>query len=707
MSQNRFPHLFSPITVRGKTFKNRILLAPKGYPSKDMNCMDKAALDFYERLAAGGAARINTGECDVQYKSAVSSSWNMFLNPLPESLCASVRQYAENCHKHGALAFMHFGHMGAYCRDFEYNKKLRESGRVVAFDPPRPPAPRRPDGSEYEPAKAYGPCETIINEPWDGITEGDVYDCNDGKHVNEMTPGIMNEIADAFAQCAANAKASGLDGMSIHSGHGFIFSQWVSRRFNKRTDEYGGCMENRARFPIMCLKRIRERVGEDFIVEMRFSADESIDAVNDCPFLDELVTVDEAVEFFCELDKYPGLLDIAHISGGLHFVPYYNTRVITNSFFPAAPNLEAAAKIKAAVKNIKVACVGAMGNPGLCEDAIADGKVDFVVLARQLYLADPEFPNKAEHGDVEDIDNCLRCAVCRMGGSCAVNPVDLNSEAWDHAFPKSAAPKKVVIIGGGIAGMKAAEFANRCGHKVVLFEKRSELGGILCYADNDIFKEEIKRFRHSMSKRIQHMDIDLRMNTEATPELVREEDPDVVIFAGGGRFRTLEIPGGNSTKVLDSMSCYLEPEKVSRSVAVIGGGLTGIEAAIHLAHQGKEVALISRSEKLAPRVKSIGPANGNIDTQLIWLDKLGVRVFRGYSAVRIVEEGLYIRKEGQEEIFLPSDTIVNTTGLTNGQQEAFAFLDCAQTVKMIGDCVRPGFIGDAVRGAYETVLSLG
>lgn len=704
-----YPHLFSPLTICGKTFKNRILLAPKGIPlsDRDKNHMAQDALDFYDRIARGGAARVITAECDVEYGSAVYGTYNMFLDPLPDTLRDSVTQYAANCHKYGALAFMHFGHMGAYCRDEAYNARMRAAGRLPDWHPPASPVPLDREGAPYVPTKPMGPSSLVISEPWDGVTASVAYDLNDGKAVTEMDVEDMERIADAFARCAKNAKACGLDGMSIHSGHGFIFSQWVSRRFNHRTDEYGGTMENRARFPLMCLRRIREAAGEDFIVEMRFSADESISPISDRDHLSGLVTVEETVEFFRELDRHPGLLDIAHITGGLHFVPYYNTRTIPGSYFPMGVNLEAAARVKAAVRNIYVGCVGAMADPELCEKAIAEGKTDFVIMARQLCVADPEFPNKARRGAVDDIDNCLRCTICCRNGHCSVNPVDTKTAEYDRGIQRTARPRRITVVGGGIAGMKAAEYACRAGHTVTLYEKANVLGGVLRYTDGDRFKEDICRYYHAVARRIRSIGVRVLTGTEATPELIRSDGAEAVLLAVGAHFKPLDVPGGAGENVMDCLRCYLEPERVGQRVVIIGGGLTACEAAIYLADQGKTVAVVTHADRPMNRVAMVGPANGSTDAQLIWMDKLGVKVYTACVVKEICAGGVVMEDGSRGTRLLAADTVVRAVGLAARPEEAKRFAGAAERVIPIGDCVTPANIGDAVLSAWRAVLSLG
>ena len=398
MSTQAYPHLFSPITVRGKTFKNRILLAPMGnFDDEAPYRMGDASIAEYARIADGGAARIVTGENDVEYGSAVSSHHWFFIDTAPsEELRESVQRYADACHERGALAFVHFGHMGMFARDYDHlpEQQLKMQEAFGA-----PPVPKHADGTPYTYKKPMGPVEMTMSEPWDGVTSNKLnMDSSDGKHVYAMTRQDMEELADALAHCVSVAKACGVDGITLHSGHGFLFGPWISKRFNTRTDEFGGSMENRARFPILCLERMRQAAGEDFILEMRFSAEEDLGPITHKEYIPGVVTLEDSVAFFKELDKHPGLLDIAHISGGLHTQPIYNTRVTASALFPPGLNVESAAAIKAAVKNIKVGVVGSLGDPALCEEVIRDGKADFVILARQLLIADPDFPKKAEEG---------------------------------------------------------------------------------------------------------------------------------------------------------------------------------------------------------------------------------------------------------------------------------------------------------------------
>lgn len=530
-------------------------------------------------------------------------------------------------------------------------------------------------------------------------------DNDNGKHVYEMNEEEMNELADTFAHCAAHARKCGLDGMVIHCGHGFLFSQWVSRRFNKRTDKYGGSMENRARFPIMCLQRIRQAVGDDFLIKLRFSVEENISPICDEDFFDDTVTIEETVAFFKVLDQYPGLLDIAHITGGLHTVPVYNTRVTANSLFPLGVNVEGAAAVKAAVKHIKVGVVGSMSDPELCERVIAEGKTDFVIMCRQLLMADPAFPNKAQSGHTEDINNCLRCILCHANDHCTVNPENiLLGEDDPLALTPASAGKRLAVIGGGIGGMKAAEYAAQSGHSVVLYEQTDSLGGILKYSDHDIFKQDIHRFKSNMILRLkQNPSVEIRLDCKATPEMIKAEGFDAVIVAIGGKPKELPVPG--SDKAMDAVAAYLNEGVVQNDVAIIGGGLTGCEAAIHWAEKGKNVTLISRSKELMRTFQPRLPADGSPDAHMVLLYKLGVTVFKGYACEEITGGGVWTRS-GEERSFVSAGTIINASGMSPDPSSAERFQAAAPFCRAIGDVVKANLTGDATLGARTAIVEL-
>lgn len=721
MTELMYPKLFSPITIRGKTYRNRILVSPLGaeIPNEgEGGKMSDQAISFYRSVAHGGCARVCSGENDVIYGGAVHGMYAFCEGNPTEPFKDSFRRYAQACHEEGALAFTSFSHMGVFGR---YRNEEHSDMPPVQPDlplemmgsmPPMPPEyiPKDKNGVPYQfPDRIYGPSDMVIEEPYDGYSRMNATGMGDhsGTKVYGVTVQQMNEFADAFAHCASVAKECGLDGIVIHSGHGFMFAPWISERFNHRTDEYGGSFENRCRFPIMVLQRIRDAVGEDFILEMRWSAEEAAYPITQHKAFDHMLTVDDAVRFFQELDKHPGLLDVAHISAGLHYNALYNSRTISNFYYPEGLNIESAAAVKAAVKHIKVGVVGGMTDPALCDKAVAEGKVDFVIMARQLLIADPSFPNKARDGHPEFINTCQRCADCRANGHCTVNPVNFMLASDAERYPqKDVSGKKLVVVGGGIGGMKAAEYAAFRGFDVVLFEKEVELGGILRYTDHDRFKTVLRRYKDNVAARIAEMGVDIRLGHAATREDVLAENADVVIVATGGAAADLPVPCEAGANVLDATTAYLEPERVGQNVAVIGAGLTGTEAAIHWGDQGRDVTLISRSPQILKKFGTpMASPFASAETYLVMLENTGVDVREGYACVSVSKDGVTTKHQG-EEVFFPADTVINASGMRAEPDAKQSFGGCAPVVQAIGDCVEPKFVGDATYAAYTAVMAL-
>jgi 2-enoate reductase len=254
--------------------------------------------------------------------------------------------------------------------------------------------------------------------------------------------------------------------------------------------------------------------------------------------------------------------------------------------------------------------------------------------------------------------------------------------------------------------MKAAEFAAARGFRVILFEKERELGGILRYADFDRFKTTLKRYKDNVAKRIAKMGVDIRLGHAVTPEEVKAEHADAVIVATGGKPAQLKCPCKAGANVLDATTAYLHPEKVGQKVVVVGGGLTGCEAAIHWGDQGRKVTLLSRSPQI---LKNFGPPNGtpfdSVETYLLMFENTGVELYEGYACVSVTEKGVTARGAAGE-VFIPADTVINCAGMVPVPDAAAPFEGTAPVVKPVGDCVVPTVIGAATYGAYQAVMLL-
>lgn len=400
----------------------------------------------------------------------------------------------------------------------------------------------------------------------------------DGIQVEEMTVEMMQQVAERWAETAWRCKALGFNMVNLHGGHGWLLNQFISPRFNRRTDEYGGSMENRARFPIMVCKKIKEVCGDDFLIEYRMSGSERIDGG---------MTLEDGVEFAKIIQDY---VDLIHVTSGV-YQDHVNTKAFSSMFDPHGCNLDLAEVIKKNVR-VPVVSVGGFNSPEQIEEAIASGKCDFVALGRQQF-ADPEFVNKALTGRADQIAPCLRCScfnplpadpnqrIIPELWHCTVNPWASRELRWRQA-PTPKARRKVLVIGGGVAGMYAALTAAERGHDVTLCEKESKLGGLLWFTDFDGHKESLRRYRDSLIRRCEYNGVKILLNTQVTGAMIKEKAPDAVICATGSRPFIPPIKGIEQAK--HAVEAYKNCEALKeRRVVIIGGGAIGCETGYYFA----------------------------------------------------------------------------------------------------------------------------
>lgn len=669
--KTRYPNLLKPITIRGKIFKNRMIVAPLGGgPMQNKNyILHRDNIDYYEALARGGTARVITGDHPVnRYNAGYGGKRLDFYSPrrggpfgsgdetpdVSMESDLSIEQLVRVCHQHDALVFTEFDHGGMWER--------------------------------FSKIPPWGP-DDFVRE--------------DGTHVLGMNKEMIESVYDDFARCSKKAKELGLDGVMIHGGHSHIQDQFRSRYTNHRTDEYGGSLENRCRFTLECLQKVREAVGEDFLIEYRFSVEEGPE---------DGITVDESVEFLKMLDKL-GIVDIYHVSTGMHFDPVYNQIMSAPSFYRNFYNEEACKKIKAAGIKGAVAICNAVNDPDKAEQIIAEGTADFVTAARQFNIADPYFPRKVAEGKGEYVNTCIRCHACFENKECGVNPIALNKYLTDlvYKLPKSEDPKKVVIIGGGIAGMKATEVAAEKGHDVTILEKTGRLGGLTRYADRGRVHSDVKRFRDNMIFRMYDKpNIKVMLNTEATPELIKKMDPFALIIAVGSHPFIPDIPGKDKPIAIDVMQVYDEPEKVGDAVALVGGGLTSCELALYLADEGKKVYIINRRDRLAYHEKIMMFMFHPVPIMMrdYALYKRPVEVFNDLDCKEVLDDGVRCQfKDGTEKV-IKADTVVFASGMRAHSDEAAKFLGLAPYVRTIGDCRMVGKIRHCVTSGHYAAMDI-
>lgn len=645
----KFPHLSSPITIGRVTFRNRMFSAPMGGTDiTNDGCIGPKSTAFYELRGKGGAGAVTVSECMVHPKTDGSHAYHLdtsILNSL-----ASAAYTADAILRHGAIPSIELSHSGMYAGTYMTDK------------------------SRQHDMNQWGPSDTV--RP-------------DGVPVKALTKEMLAEITAAYGNVAGLAKRAGFEMLMIHGGHGWLLNQFFSPYFNKRTDEYGGSLENRCRLAVEVLKAVREAVGPGFPIEFRLSGSELFDGGYD---------LEEGVRIAQQIEPY---IDLLHVSAGTYQRGFGDTH--PSMFKEHGCNVYLAAEIKKHV-SVPVATIGGLNDPRQMEKIIADGKADIVYMARAL-LADPFLPRKVMANKDEDIVKCLRCFTCmaeRAATStrrCTVNPI-IGRELEGCEVPKAPESKKVVVVGGGPGGLKAAHTAALRGHQVILMEKESELGGILKSEQALPFKREMYELSLTFAKQCREAGVEIRLNTEATKELVESESPDAVIIAAGSRPLVLPIPGIDRENVTIVNNYYLEKEKVGDEVVVLGGGLAGCEAAIHLAQEGKKVTIVEMRDELAP--------DANVRHRPLLLKQIEglAEVRAGLKGMEVTAQGVVCEdREGQRHL-VKGSSVICALGQRARTDVAEALRDTAPYVAVIGDCAKVSTITNAVYQGYHAALDI-
>jgi 2,4-dienoyl-CoA reductase-like NADH-dependent reductase (Old Yellow Enzyme family) len=403
-------------------------------------------------------------------------------------------------------------------------------------------------------------------------------------HAYPMTEEIIERTIRKHAEAALFAKSCGFGMVTLHAAHGFLMHQFMSPTLNHRTDEYGGSFENRMRFPLEIVRAVRAAVGPSFPLELRISGSEVYEG-------------GYGIDYGCRIaEAFDGLVDLIHVSAGSHEDARVFTVTHPSMFLEDGVNVKYAAEVKKRVKISKVATVGALSDPAMLEEIIASGKADVVEMARGL-ICDPDLPNKAREGREDEIVTCIRCFTCfsnliRHGHIvCALNP-EISDESERKFARTPAQKKKVLVAGGGIAGMEAALACAGRGHEVILCEKSPRLGGVLRCEEKVPFKKHLRRYLDRQAVKIALAGFDLRLNTEATPALAAELEPDAIIAAVGAEPLIPHIPGIGRENVFKAEELYIDPEKAGKKVVILGGGLVGCELAVYLGDLGKNVTIL-------------------------------------------------------------------------------------------------------------------
>lgn len=632
MKHKIYPNLFLPIKINNMMLKNRIIAAPLG---------------SYTDKSLGGAAMIVRGTSgSVKDARSRMAPGKYYFETKEET--SKIMEQISVIHQRGAKAEFEMCHVG----QFAYVEK-----------------------GDY----AIGPVS---------------YTREDGVEVRAMDEAMMEDIAEKYAQTAKDAKEYGFDVVMLHFAHGWLPAQFLSPLYNKRTDEFGGSFENRIKFPTMIIKKVREAVGPDYPLDMRISA---------CEHTEGMQEPEEIGEF---IHRVENLIDMVHISCGLERRMEANIYSCSPAYFPHKLNVEWAREIKKKVR-IPVAVVGAIMTPEEGEEVIASGAADMVVIGRAL-LADPFWVQKAFEGRADDIVPCIRCMRCyaqhaivptqgRAGISrCSVSPRYLRENRVPLKLDKADDKKTIVVIGGGPAGMKAAITASERGHEVILFEKENKLGGQLGCADYDVHKQDLKRYKDYLIGQVEKSNIKVMLNHEAVPEEIDKYSPDQIILALGAVPLIPKIPGVENPFVLTAVKAYEKLGSLGRKVAIIGGGSIGAELAYSLGERNHDVTVIELSDRI----------NGNSNAQSkMALDSLlepltNVKILLKSSCKRIEDGKVVVEMPDHTEREIETDNVILAVGMREERDKANLFFGIAQDTNLIGDCNRVGTILEATEAGY-------
>ena len=645
----KYPNLCKPITLGRVTFRNRMFSTPMGGTDiTNDGCIGPKSTAFYELRAKGGAGAVTVSELMVHPETDASHAYHLDERILNSLACATYT--ADAIRRHGAIPSLELSHSGMYAGTYMTDKAKQKS-----------------------------------------IAQWSASACTraDGVEVKALTKPMIDEIVSAYGHVAGLAKRAGFEMLMIHGGHGWLINQFLSPMFNRREDEYGGSLENRCRFAIEVLKAVREAVGPGFPIEFRLSGAE---------FVEEGYDLEEGIRIAQMIEPY---IDLLHVTAGT----YQRTFGITHPsmFEEHGRNVYLAAEIKKHVK-VPVATIGGLNDPAQMEEIIASGKADIVYMGRAL-LADPFLPRKVTENRDEEIVRCLRCFNCmaeRAATStrrCTVNPLIGRETEGDEIHP-APVKKKVLVAGGGPGGLYAAYTAARRGHQVILCEKGSEIGGILKGEQALPFKHEMYELAGTYKLLAQRAGVEIRLNTEVTPEYVEKEAPDALIVAIGSKPLVPPIPGLNGDNVIVVNDYYKHVDEVSDDVVVFGGGLAGCEIAVHLGMQGKTVHIVEMRDKLAP--------DANVRHRPLLLREIDkyVTVHTSCKGKEVRKDGILCEDMEGKEVLIPGKTVICALGQRSRSDEAAALMDSAPFVRVIGDASRVSTITNAVYWGYHAALDI-
>lgn len=678
--EKKYEALFTPMQVGGVTIKNRFVHAPMegtaplewmtGYK------FNEHAKEYLLDRARNEVGLIIPGIITV--KSMIGGKW---LHKSGKKFQKELTEFMEEIHKNDCKMFLQLGagfgrvmvmiDMLAGLMDKKFLAKMLKVNRITA-----------------------SPSE--LPSVWDPK-----------RKCPEITVEEIEEIIDAYGKASKVLKDCGVDGVEIHAIHeGYLLDQFTIKNTNHRKDEYGGSLENRARFVTNIIKAIKAECGDDFPVVVRYSVTSKMRGFNKGALPGE--KFEEFGRDYEESAKLAKLLeeagaDALDADNGSYDSWYWAHPPM---YMPLACNLEDAKFIKKKV-NIPVFCAGRMEDPNTSVKVIEKGEIDGISIGRQ-FLADPEYVTKVKEGKLDDIKPCLAChnacfAVAQKpegganmaawgNGKCAITPYTLNEQA--RVLKPLAKKKKIAVIGAGIAGMEFARIATLRGHEVTIYEKSNELGGVFIAAAAPKFKEKDKMLLKWYAKQMKDLNIKIEFNHEVTDEELKELEADEIIYATGANARTLKVEGGENA--IDAIDYLRETTLIGDDVVIIGGGLTGCEIAYDAALNKRKPVIIEAQEHIL-NMPLLCAANSNMLREIIRFYE--IPVYTSAKVLKITDKNVTIEVDGEEKT-IKADTVVKSIGYNaSGVENSDNFY-------VIGDAQKVGNLKDVIWEAYDLANKL-